>query len=84
MLLSDIAKTIGASGNFDKTTINWLLTDSRSLSFPSESLFFALSTERNDGHNYIQELYQQNLRYFVVSQMRPEFSKMKDESHSSI
>lgn len=80
MLLSDIAKTIGASGNFDKTTINWLLTDSRSLSFPSESLFFALSTERNDGHNYIQELYQQNLRYFVVSQMRPEFSKMKDAS----
>lgn len=78
MQLSDIAKAIGAIGNFNKTTINWLLTDSRSLSFPAESLFFALKSKRNNGHNYIQELYQQNLRHFVVSEMRPEYSLLKD------
>lgn len=47
--------------------IRWLLTDSRSLSFPDESLFFALKTSRNDGHRYIDELYKRGLRNFVVS-----------------
>ena len=37
--------------------IGWLLTDSRSLCFPEETLFFALRSERNDGHKYICELY---------------------------
>jgi len=60
------------------TEINWLLTDSRSLSFPAESLFFAIKTARNNGHNYVPELYEQNLRYFVVSEMRPEFDKLTD------
>ena len=32
--------------------IRWLLTDSRSLCFPEETLFFALKTQRNDGHRY--------------------------------
>ena len=36
--------------------ITALLTDSRSLTFPEETLFFALVTERNDGHRYIKEL----------------------------
>ena len=30
--------------------IGWLLTDSRSLCFPEETLFFALKSARNDGH----------------------------------
>ena len=37
--------------------IRWLLTDSRSLCFPEETLFFALKTQRNDGHRYIDDLY---------------------------
>ena len=37
--------------------IRWLLTDSRSLCFPEETLFFALHTKRNDGHRYIDDLY---------------------------
>ena len=35
--------------------IGWLLTDSRSLCFPEETLFFALSSPRNDGHKYIPD-----------------------------
>ena len=46
--------------------IGWLLTDSRSLCFPEETLFFALKTQRNDGHRYIADLYRRGVRNFVV------------------
>ena len=48
--------------------IDTLLTDSRSLSYPKQSLFFALRTKSNDGHRYIGKLYQQGVRNFVVEQ----------------
>ncbi len=48
-------------------TIGWLLTDSRSLCFPEETLFFALKTARNDGHRYIADLYRRGVRNFVVT-----------------
>jgi Alr-MurF fusion protein len=79
MKLNKIARFIGAEEkNIPEQPINWLLTDSRSLSFPAESLFFAIKTPRNNGHNYVKELYNQNLRYFVVSEMQPEYSKLTD------
>jgi len=79
MKLTHIAHIIGANEkSFSDRDINWLLTDSRSLSFPAESLFFAIRTARNDGHYYIAELYNQNLRHFVVSQMLPEFEALND------
>ncbi|MDD4971991.1 MAG: bifunctional UDP-N-acetylmuramoyl-tripeptide:D-alanyl-D-alanine ligase/alanine racemase [Paludibacter sp.] len=79
MELNKIAKIIGADlKNIPDQPINWLLTDSRSLSFPAESLFFAIRTSRNNGHNYIQELYQQNLRYFVVSEMQSDYTRLTD------
>jgi len=79
MKLNAIANIVGAKAqNIPDLDINWLLTDSRSLSFPAESLFFAIKTARNNGHNYIQELYEQNLRYFVVSEVRPEFEALTD------
>ncbi len=46
--------------------IGWLLTDSRSLCFPEETLFFALKSSRNDGHRYIEDLYRRGVRNFVV------------------
>ena len=46
--------------------IGWLLTDSRSLCFPEETLFFALRSARNDGHRYIDDLYRRGVRNFVV------------------
>lgn len=47
--------------------VSFVLTDSRSLCFPEETLFFALQSERNDGHNFIPELYRRGVRNFVVS-----------------
>ena len=46
--------------------VGWILTDSRSLCFPEETLFFAIRTQRNDGHNYIPELYRRGVRNCVV------------------
>lgn len=51
--------------------IDWILTDSRSLCFAEETLFFALKTKRNDGHKYIPELYERGVRNFVVSDLPP-------------
>ena len=56
--IETIAERIGARRVGDTpATIDWLLTDSRSLSFPEETLFFALTTKRNDGARYIPDLY---------------------------
>ena len=64
-----IADKIGAQRIGDASaTIDWLLTDSRSLSFPEETLFFALATKRNDGARYIGGLYERGVRNFVISE----------------
>ena len=52
--------------------IGWLLTDSRSLCFPEQTLFFALRTSRNDGHRYIADLYRRGVRNFVVERLPDE------------
>lgn len=49
--------------------VSFLLTDSRSLCFPEETLFFALRSARNDGQHYIAELYQRGVRRFVVAEV---------------
>ena len=66
--IEKITTLIGARrvGSAD-AQIGWLLTDSRSLCFPEETLFFALKTARNDGHRYIQDLYRRGVRNFVVA-----------------
>lgn len=47
--------------------VSQLLTDSRSLTVPQETIFFALRTANDDGHNYIPELYSKGVRNFVVA-----------------
>ena len=67
--ISDIDALIGAQRiGTAETHIDWLLTDSRSLVFPEETLFFAIRTQKNDGHRYIPELYKRGVRAFVVAQ----------------
>ena len=43
-----------------------LLTDSRSLTEASGTLFFAIPTKRNSGCRYVNDLYQKGVRNFVV------------------
>ena len=68
--IEKVTTLIGARryGN-SEGNIRWLLTDSRSLCFPEETLFFALKTQRNDGHRYIDDLYRRGVRQFVVEQV---------------
>ena len=47
--------------------VSQLLTDSRSLTQPDETIFFALRTDAGDGHNYIPDLFGKGVRNFVVS-----------------
>ncbi len=65
--IEKIATLIGARRiGSTSAQIGWLLTDSRSLCFPEETLFFALRSSRNDGHRYIDDLYRRGVRNFVV------------------
>lgn len=48
------------------TEASVLLTDSRFVSQPEHSIFFAIKGERHDGHQFIEELYQKGVREFVV------------------
>ena len=49
-----------------RTSAKYLLTDSRQLSFPDQSIFFAIKGERHDGHQFLPELYHHGVREFVV------------------
>lgn len=76
---SQIATIIKAEGMIHAdNTLSVLLTDSRSLTFPEESIFFALVTERNDGHKYIKELYDKGVRDFVIDHYPNESDKMPE------
>ena len=67
--LRDIAAVVGAKTEGLKgREIDWLLTDSRSLCYPESTLFFAIKTDRGNGHHYIADLYQRGVRAFVVSE----------------
>ena len=74
--IEEITSLIGAHryGNAD-AEIQWLLTDSRSLTFPETSLFFALRPPIRDGSIYIPQLYRRGVRNFVVSEDQEDWEK---------
>ena len=61
--------------------ISWLLTDSRSLCFPEETLFFALRTQRNDGHRYIDDLYRRGVRQYVVEKVPEHYESLYPDAN---
>lgn len=68
--IEEIAKIVAADRKGSTpASIDWILTDSRSLCFPEETLFFAIKTKRNDGHRYIADLYHRGTRNFVVNKL---------------
>ena len=75
--IKQISETVGGRlvGSEDDRIIQNLLIDSRRLDAAGLTLFFALVSQRNDGHKYIEDLYQNGVRAFVVS-------KMPEEVHS--
>ena len=55
------------SDGLQNLDIQNLLTDSRQLgSNPENTLFFAISTKKNDGANYIPQLIRRGVKAFVL------------------
>lgn len=65
--LKKISEIIHADAHgLSDVSVSHLLTDSRQLAHPEETLFVALTTKSNDGHNYIPFLYDKGVRAFLV------------------
>jgi UDP-N-acetylmuramyl pentapeptide synthase len=67
--------TLQGDGN---KTVSRLCTDSRALSLPEETLFIAIKTSRGDGDRFIDNLYRNNVRTFMVNEMKDEYKALKD------
>lgn len=73
--IEKVTTLIGAHRFGEKTAnIGFLLTDSRSLCFPEETLFFALKSGRNDGHGFIPDLYRRGVKNFVVDTVPSDYA----------
>ena len=59
-------------GPEEDRSIQNLLIDSRRLDAAGQTLFFALVSHRNDGHKYIEDLYQNGVKAFVVNRLPEE------------
>ena len=54
--------------------------DSRSVTRPEDTVFYAIKGQNNDGHDYVTGLYSRGVRHFVLSEHRPEFSHLEGAS----
>lgn len=64
--------------------IKYFLTDSRNLQTANETLFIALKTSRNNGHNYIEQLIEQGVKSFLIQENEVDVSKYKNADVSFI
>lgn len=63
----------------DERPIRHILTDSRKLMSPSDSLFFAMRTASGDGHKYISQLYDHGVRaFFICEPIEPYIARYPD------
>ena len=53
--------------NIPECTIEHCLTDSRQVSFMDTTLFVALETNTGSGHKYVEDLYKQGVKNFLIS-----------------
>lgn len=58
--------------------IELLAFDSRNVLIPQKTLFFAITTAKNDGHHYILDLWKQGVRNFIITRPLSEFSQFSD------
>lgn len=65
--VSEIEIILGtnAQGQHGRLHFNTLATDSRSIHFPEDSIYFAIKGKNHDGHHYIKECYEKGVRCFV-------------------
>lgn len=78
--IADIVKGELAPAHNSSTNIHHLLIDSRKLTNPESSLFFAIKGERHDGHKFIEELYEKGVRSFVVNTVPSSAARLPEAS----
>lgn len=67
--LQDIADCLQLSGKaYGTQPVSYLVTDSRKLIFPEQTLFVAISGVRRSAIDYIPELYHRGVRAFLVAE----------------
>jgi alanine racemase len=74
------SKFIGGTNN----KISIFLNDSRALQSPADTLFIALKTGRNNGHNYIADLIEKGVKSFLIQENEFDISKYKDADVSFV
>ena len=62
----------------ENAEIEFLAFDSRNILIPQKTLFFAITTAKDDGHHYIQELWKLGVRNFIITQPLAVFSHFSD------
>ncbi len=68
--LGEIAATLGCVPvKHPDRVIDSALTDSRSLTSPESSIFFALTTDTDDGHRFVMQMIEAGVRAFVVNRL---------------
>ncbi|MDR2971518.1 MAG: bifunctional UDP-N-acetylmuramoyl-tripeptide:D-alanyl-D-alanine ligase/alanine racemase [Bacteroidales bacterium] len=58
-------------------SISELAFDSRKITFPEQTLFFAIKTAKNNGNLYIPELIKQKVKNFIVTENIENFRKFE-------
>lgn len=77
--ISKLASVLGLKNHdWKESEVSILLTDSRKLSNPAETLFFAIETKNTDPHRFVMELYRSGVRNFVVTKVLSEWNGLKD------
>jgi len=77
--VSELVCLLGAKlvGTNDRV-IKFLTIDSRRILQAEFSMFFALKGERNNGHDYVSDLYLKGVRVFVVDEYRDDYKSLSE------
>ncbi|HAQ18479.1 MAG TPA: bifunctional UDP-N-acetylmuramoyl-tripeptide:D-alanyl-D-alanine ligase/alanine racemase [Prolixibacteraceae bacterium] len=79
--VGQISKVLNGELRSSDMDQEWMISsiaiDSRTIFDPESSLFFALKSDRNNGHRYVADLVHMGVRAFVVSDYSKEFSRFE-------
>lgn len=67
MQIKDCCSCIDSRITDTNCEVEVLAFDSRKIVLPQKTLFFAITTQKNDGHRYIDELIQKGVHNFIVT-----------------
>ncbi len=75
--ITTITKGELSSFNNENAVVNYLLTDSRKLGIVNDCMFVALTSKKNDGHNYIAALYKKGIVNYMVEKLPEDIENYK-------